>query len=108
MCLSLNPVAARLQCVHKRSFTKSSAFLSDQPLWFISLQSLYIFLHQCIMDCLQTAERAEENLYENPYSLYDTELRVFHRNPWAQQDFQPCNCYIYFSYINFIWRTPLR
>ncbi|XP_030255654.1 receptor-type tyrosine-protein phosphatase H-like [Sparus aurata] len=73
-----------LQQLEKERAVGINAFVHKMRLnrpHMVQTESLYIFLHQCVMNCLQTAERAEENLYENPDSIYDTELRVFHTNP---------------------------
>ncbi|XP_077959782.1 receptor-type tyrosine-protein phosphatase H isoform X3 [Gasterosteus aculeatus] len=36
----------------------------------VQTESQYVFLHQCIMDCLQKDEEAEENIYENAEMIY--------------------------------------
>ncbi|KAM9336637.1 receptor-type tyrosine-protein phosphatase H-like [Symphorus nematophorus] len=48
----------------------------------VQTESQYIFLHQCIMDCLQPKEKTEENIYENVDTIYEnaTALREFHTN----------------------------
>ncbi|XP_053197056.1 receptor-type tyrosine-protein phosphatase H-like [Scomber japonicus] len=45
----------------------------------VQTESQYVFLHQCIMDCLQPHEKPEENLYENVDMIYvnATALREF-------------------------------
>ncbi|KAM7370884.1 hypothetical protein PAMP_010394 [Pampus punctatissimus] len=43
----------------------------------VQTESQYIFLHQCIMDCLQPNEKPEDNIYEN----------VIYANATALQDF---------------------
>ncbi|XP_029311807.1 receptor-type tyrosine-protein phosphatase H-like isoform X2 [Cottoperca gobio] len=36
----------------------------------VQTESQYVFLHQCIMDCLQANEKTEENIYENVDMIY--------------------------------------
>ncbi|XP_042254372.1 receptor-type tyrosine-protein phosphatase eta-like isoform X7 [Thunnus maccoyii] len=45
----------------------------------VQTESQYIFLHQCIMDCLQPDEKTEDNVYENVDMIYvnATALREF-------------------------------
>lgn len=38
--------------------------------WFVSLQSQYIFLHQCIMDSLRPEVKTDEHIYENTDMIY--------------------------------------
>lgn len=54
----------------------------NRDLFLFSFQSQYIFLHQCIMDCLQPKEKMEENIYENAEMIYvnATALREFHKS----------------------------
>ncbi|XP_076616431.1 receptor-type tyrosine-protein phosphatase H-like isoform X3 [Chaetodon auriga] len=48
----------------------------------VQTESQYIFLHQCIIDCLKPNEKTEENIYENADMIYAnaTALREFHKN----------------------------
>lgn len=75
-------MSARLQYVRTVSALYSkdcSAFKMTRN--FISFQSQYIFLHQCIMDHLKPEEKLEENIYENADIIYAnaTALQEFHR-----------------------------
>ncbi|XP_041817971.1 receptor-type tyrosine-protein phosphatase H-like isoform X2 [Chelmon rostratus] len=47
----------------------------------VQTESQYVFLHQCIMDCLKANEKTEENIYENADMIYAnaTALREFHQ-----------------------------
>ncbi|XP_069374139.1 receptor-type tyrosine-protein phosphatase H-like isoform X4 [Paralichthys olivaceus] len=47
--------------VHKMRLSRSH---------MVQTESQYIFLHQCIMDCLQQNERTEESIYENSEMIY--------------------------------------
>ncbi|KAI3365008.1 hypothetical protein L3Q82_001162 [Scortum barcoo] len=48
----------------------------------VQTESQYIFLHQCIMDCLRPNGTTDENIYENSNMIYAnaTALRLFHTN----------------------------
>ncbi|XP_054605143.2 receptor-type tyrosine-protein phosphatase H isoform X2 [Nothobranchius furzeri] len=48
----------------------------------VQTESQYIFLHQCIMDCLKQKEKKEESDYENSDLIYAnaTALREFHNH----------------------------
>ncbi|XP_070846578.1 receptor-type tyrosine-protein phosphatase H-like isoform X2 [Chaetodon trifascialis] len=48
----------------------------------VQTESQYVFLHQCIIDCLKPNEKTEENIYENADMIYAnaTALREFHSN----------------------------
>ncbi|XP_036936482.1 receptor-type tyrosine-protein phosphatase H-like isoform X3 [Acanthopagrus latus] len=73
-----------LQQLEKERAVGINAFVHKMRLnrpHMVQTESLYIFLHQCIMDCLLTDKKAEEHVYENPDPIYDTELQVFHTNP---------------------------
>ncbi|XP_059180532.1 receptor-type tyrosine-protein phosphatase H-like [Centropristis striata] len=39
--------------------------------YMVQTESQYVFLHQCIMDCLQQKENVEENIYENAEMIYE-------------------------------------
>uniref|UniRef100_A0A8C9XVW4 protein-tyrosine-phosphatase n=1 Tax=Sander lucioperca TaxID=283035 RepID=A0A8C9XVW4_SANLU len=38
--------------------------------YMVQTESQYVFLHQCIMDCLQPNEKTEEHIYENADMIY--------------------------------------
>nr|XP_046233587.1 receptor-type tyrosine-protein phosphatase H-like isoform X3 [Scatophagus argus] len=48
----------------------------------VQMESQYVFLHQCILDCLEPIEKTEENIYENADMIYEnaTALRELHQN----------------------------
>lgn len=51
---------------------------------FLFFQTQYIFLHQCIMDCLQRDMKTEDSIYENTDVIYAnaTALKELHSNTW--------------------------
>lgn len=53
----------------------------------VQTESQYVFLHQCIMDCLQAMEKSDDVVYENVDLIYAnaTALREFHNNNMNQQ-----------------------
>lgn len=38
-----------------------SAACANGKIWYFGFQTQYVFLHQCIMDCLQQDEKTEDN-----------------------------------------------
>ncbi|KAM8729575.1 receptor-type tyrosine-protein phosphatase H-like [Acanthopagrus schlegelii] len=74
-----------LQQLEKERAVGINAFVHKMRLnrpHMVQTESQYIFLHQCIMDCLQPKEKMEENIYENAEMIYvnATALREFHKN----------------------------
>ncbi|XP_069547639.1 receptor-type tyrosine-protein phosphatase H-like [Brachyistius frenatus] len=74
-----------LQQLEKERAVGINAFVCKMRLnrpYMVQTESQYVFLHQCIMDCLQPYEKGEENIYENTESIYvnATALREFTSN----------------------------
>ncbi|XP_069011805.1 receptor-type tyrosine-protein phosphatase H-like [Embiotoca jacksoni] len=74
-----------LQQLEKERAVGINAFVRKMRLnrpYMVQTESQYVFLHQCIMDCLQPYENGEENIYENTESIYvnATALREFTSN----------------------------
>ncbi|KAM6898595.1 receptor-type tyrosine-protein phosphatase H-like [Lycodopsis pacificus] len=71
-----------LQQLEKESAVGINGFVHKMRLsrpHMVQTESQYIFLHQCMMDRLQTDEKTEENIYENVDMIYAnaTALREF-------------------------------
>ncbi|XP_051273468.1 receptor-type tyrosine-protein phosphatase H isoform X3 [Dicentrarchus labrax] len=74
-----------LQQLEKERAVGINAFVHKMRLsrpHMVQTESQYVFLHQCIMDCLQPNDKTEENIYENADMIYAnaTALREFHKN----------------------------
>ncbi|XP_044034999.1 receptor-type tyrosine-protein phosphatase H-like isoform X2 [Siniperca chuatsi] len=74
-----------LQQLEKERAVDINAFVHKMRLsrpYMVQTESQYVFLHQCIMDCLQPNDKTEENIYENADMIYAnaTALREFHTN----------------------------
>ncbi|XP_035524593.1 receptor-type tyrosine-protein phosphatase H isoform X2 [Morone saxatilis] len=74
-----------LQQLEKERAVSINAFVHKMRLsrpHMVQTESQYVFLHQCIMDCLQPNDKTEENIYENVDMIYAnaTALREFHKN----------------------------
>uniref|UniRef100_A0A3B4XPX7 protein-tyrosine-phosphatase n=1 Tax=Seriola lalandi dorsalis TaxID=1841481 RepID=A0A3B4XPX7_SERLL len=62
-----------LQQLDKKRTVGINAFVHRMRLcrpFMVQTESQYVFLHQCIMDCLQPNEMTEENIYENEDMIY--------------------------------------
>uniref|UniRef100_A0A3B4VN80 protein-tyrosine-phosphatase n=2 Tax=Seriola dumerili TaxID=41447 RepID=A0A3B4VN80_SERDU len=62
-----------LQQLDKNRTVGINAFVHRMRLcrpFMVQTESQYVFLHQCIMDCLQPDEKTEENIYENEDMIY--------------------------------------
>ncbi|KAI9536670.1 hypothetical protein NQZ68_031745 [Dissostichus eleginoides] len=54
----------------------------------VQTESQYVFLHHCIMDCLQPHENTEENIYENTEeNIYENEDMIY-ANATALREFR--------------------
>ncbi|XP_033975824.1 receptor-type tyrosine-protein phosphatase H isoform X3 [Trematomus bernacchii] len=57
----------------------------------VQTESQFVFLHHCIMDCLQPHENTEENIYENTEeNIYENEDTIY-ANATALREFQQKN-----------------
>ncbi|XP_039991340.1 receptor-type tyrosine-protein phosphatase H-like [Xiphias gladius] len=62
-----------LQQLDKKRAVGINAFVHKMRLsrpYMVQTESQYVFLHQCIMDCLQPREKTEESIYENGDVIY--------------------------------------
>ncbi|XP_077407717.1 receptor-type tyrosine-protein phosphatase H-like [Vanacampus margaritifer] len=71
-----------LQQLHRDKEVGINSFVHSMRMrrpHMVQTESQYVFLHRCIMDCLQSQEETDENVYENADVIYAnaTALREF-------------------------------